>query len=117
MSYIYCNVCTSQGKSNKCYITGYTSKCSHDMGWAYTNNKSGNQIITCTGCSGGTNQCYITGYDFKCGHDNGWAYVPIQTNVQNNATCAACNKTLNGKWSMENNPSNNSYFSCTTGRY
>ena len=58
-------------------------------------------------------QCYITGFDYKCGHDNGWAYVP----TQGNATCNSCGKTLSGKWSMENNPSNNSYFHTTTGRY
>ena len=108
---IYCSQCKSQGRSNRCYITGYNSKCGHDVGWAYGYNQNGNQIMVCNCCSGKTNQCYITGYDYKCGHDNGWAYVP------NKATCNSCGKTLSGKWTMENNPSNNSYFNTTTGRY
>ena len=85
---IFCAQCKSQGRSNRCYITGFNSKCGHDVGWAY-------------------------GRNYKCGHDNGWAYVP----TQGKATCNSCGKTLTGKWTMENNPSNNSYFHTTTGRY
>ena len=33
------------------------------------------------------------------------------------ATCNSCGKELSGKWTMENNPQNNSYFNTTTGRY
>ena len=110
---IYCSQCKSEGRTNRCFITGYNSKCGHDVGWAYGRNKSGNKILVCNCCSGSNNQCYITGYDYKCGHDNGWAYVP----TVGNATCNSCGKTLSGKWSMENNPSNNSYFHTTTGRY
>ncbi len=40
------------------------------------------------------------------------AYVPNE-----NETCFTCGKTLNYKWSMESNTSNNSYFHTTTGRY
>ena len=54
----------------------------------------------------GYNQCYITGYDYKCGHDNGWAYVP----PPKNAACNTCQKTIDGKWCMENNSSNNLFF-------
>ena len=110
---IFCAQCKSQGRSNRCYITGFNSKCGHDVGWAYGRNQNGNQIMICNCCSGNSNQCYITGYDYKCGHDNGWAYVP----TQGKATCNSCGKTLTGKWTMENNPSNNSYFHTTTGRY
>ena len=108
---IICSQCKSQGRTNKCFITGYNSKCGHDVGWAYGRNKNGSQIMVCNCCSGKNNQCYITGYDYKCGHDNGWAYVPSI------ATCNSCGKTLSGKWTMENNPQNNSYFNTTTGRY
>ena len=38
-------------------------------------------------------------------------------NQQPNATCYSCGKTLSGKWSMESNSSNTSYFNTTTGRY
>ena len=110
---IFCAQCKSQGRSNRCYITGFNSKCGHDVGWAYGRNQNGNQIMVCNCCSGNSNQCYITGYDYKCGHDNGWAYVP----TQGKATCNSCGKALTGKWTMENNPSNNSYFHTTTGRY
>ena len=110
---VICNECKSNGRTNKCYITGYNSKCGHDNGWAYGRNKNGGTIIKCNCCSDKNNQCYITGYDYKCGHDNGWAYVPNS----GNATCNSCGKTLNGKWSMENNTNNNSYFHTTTGRY
>ena len=108
--YIYCSQCKSQGRSNKCYITGYNSKCGHDNGWARVCNKNGSQFLACNCCSG-NNQCYITGYDYKCGHDNGWAYIP------NSATCNSCGKKLSGKWMMESNPQNKSYFNTTTGRY
>ena len=108
--YIYCSQCKSQGRSNKCYITGYNSKCGHDNGWARVCNKNGSQILACNCCSG-NNQCYITGYDYKCGHDNGWAYIP------NSATCNSCGKKLSGKWMMESNPQNKSYFNTSTGRY
>ena len=109
---VYCSSCKSNGRSNRCYITGYNTKCGHNVGLAYGHNKNGSTIMKCGYCSG-NNQCYITGYDYKCGHDCGWAYEP----EQKNATCYNCGKALNGKWSMENNPSNNGYFHTTTGRY
>ena len=31
---IYCSICKSNGKKNRCYITGYDKKCGHDEGWA-----------------------------------------------------------------------------------
>ena len=108
---IYCSQCKSNGTTNRCYITGYNSKCGHDNGWALGKNKNGSNIINCSCCSG-INQCYITGYDYKCGHDNGWAYIS-----NNPATCASCGKSLSGSWQMESNSNNKSYFSSTTGRY
>lgn len=33
------------------------------------------------------------------------------------ATCVKCQKQLNGKWSMESNPSNAQYLNCPNGRY
>ena len=110
---IYCPACKNSGRTNRCYVTGYDSKCGHDLGIAYTRFNNGSSIIVCSQCGGKNNKCYITGYDYKCGHDCGWAYVPNQQN----ATCFSCGKTLNGKWSMEFNSSNNSYFNTTTGRY
>ena len=114
---IYCSQCKSSGKNNRCYITGYDSKCGHSLGMAYSCFKSGSIILECTHCGQNgnhkCNKCYITGYDIKCGHDNGWAYLPSN----NNATCYSCSKALSGKWSMETNESNNSYFGSTTGRY
>ena len=110
---IYCNACKNSGRTNRCYITGYDSKCGHSLGMAYTCFKSGKNIMICNCCGTNNNKCYITGYDYKCGHDCGWAYVPNQ----NNATCYSCSKALNGKWSMESNQQNNSYFGTTTGRY
>ena len=114
---IYCSQCKSSGKNNRCYITGYDSKCGHSLGMAYSCFKSGSIILECTHCgqngNHNCNKCYITGYDIKCGHDNGWAYLPSN----NNATCYSCSKALSGKWSMETNESNNSYFGSTTGRY
>jgi hypothetical protein len=111
---IYCSACKSTGTTNRCYITGYNSKCSHDYGLAHGFNKNGkypDEVITCNSCSGQKNMCYITGYDYKCGHDNGWAYEPGY------ATCNSCGKKLSGKWKMESNPANNSYFNTSTGRY
>ena len=108
---ILCSQCKSNGRTNKCYKTGYNQKCGHDVGWACEKNRNGVKIITCNCCSGNSNQCYITGYDYKCGHDNGWAYYPHL------ATCYSCGKTLSGSWSKENNSNNNSYFNTTTGRY
>ena len=35
-NYIKCYSCSSKGIENKCYITGYDTKCGHDMGWALT---------------------------------------------------------------------------------
>ena len=32
---IYCSQCKSNGTTNRCYITGYNSKCGHNNGWAY----------------------------------------------------------------------------------
>ena len=110
---IYCPACKNSGRTNRCYVTGYDSKCGHDLGIAYTRFNNGSSIIVCSQCGGKNNKCYITGYDYKCGHDCGWAYVPNQQN----ATCFSCGKTLNGKWSMEFNSSNNGYFNTTTGRY
>jgi predicted nucleic acid-binding Zn-ribbon protein len=110
---IYCPACKNSGRTNRCYVTGYDSKCGHDLGIAYTRFNNGSSIIVCSQCGGKNNKCYITGYDYKCGHDCGWAYVPNQQN----ATCNSCGKTLNGKWSMEFNSSNNGYFNTTTGRY
>ena len=112
---IYCNQCQSSGRSNRCCITGFDNKCGHIYSWAYERNKNGNNIIECNcgSCNGNKNKCFITGYDYKCGHDNGWAYQ----NDDGAATCNSCGKKLSGKWSMENNPSNNSYFNWTTGRY
>jgi hypothetical protein len=114
MSVVNCVQCSSQGVTNKCYITGYNNKCGHDNGWALTTHKSGSTFIPCKSCSG--NNCFITGYDIKCGHDNGWAYAP-NPNSNANATCTSCSKVLSGKWSMESNASNNAYFNTTTGRY
>ena len=111
---ILCASCLSNGVKNRCYITGYDSKCSHDNGWAYPDNLGGGIRMKCNCCSNKTNRCYITGYDTKCGHNNGYAYVP---NSQKNATCFKCGKELSGKWKMETNPRNNSYFETTTGRY
>ena len=108
---IYCSQCKSNGKTNRCYITGYNSKCGHDNGLALGKNKNGGSIMNCSCCSG-NNQCYITGYDYKCGHDNGWAYIS-----NNPATCNSCGKALSGSWQMESNSNNKSYFSWTTGRY
>ena len=111
---IYCSSCKSSGRNNRCYVTGYDSKCGHDVGWAYGFNKNGkypDEVITCNSCSGKKNKCFITGYDYKCGHDCGWAYEP------GCATCNSCGKQLSGKWKMESNPQNNSYFNTTTGRY
>ena len=114
---IYCSQCKSSGKNNRCYITGYDSKCGHSLGMAYSCFKSGSVILECLHCgqngNHSCNKCYITGYDIKCGHDNGWAFLPNQSN----ATSYSCNKTLNGKWSMETNESNNSYSGTTNGRY
>ena len=112
---VYCNQCKSSGRSNRCCITGFDNKCGHIYSWAYERNKNGNNIIECNcgSCNGNKNKCFITGYDYKCGHDNGWAYQ----NDDGAATCYSCGKKLSGKWSMENNPSNNSYFNWTTGRY
>ena len=107
---IYCQQCKSEGITNRCFITGYDSKCGHDVGWAYEYNKKGD-YITCNLCKDSKNKCYITGYDYKCGHDNGWAMLP------KNAACFGCGKTLSGKWSMENNPANNYYLNTATGRY
>ena len=116
-SIIYCSACKSSGKDNRCHITGYDSKCGHSLGMAYTCFKSGSVILECIHCGQAgnhkCNKCYITGYDIKCGHDNGWAYLPSQ----GNATCYSCSKALSGKWSMETNQSNNSYFGTTNGRY
>ena len=109
---IYCNQCKNSGRQNRCYITGYDSRCGHNLTLAYNCHKNGSDIMVCSHCNNG-NKCYITGYDYKCGHDNGWAYVPKQPN----ATCNSCKKNLNGKWSMETNERNISYFSWTTGRY
>ena len=109
---IYCNQCKNSGRQNRCYITGYDSRCGHNLTLAYNCHKNGSDIMVCSHCNNG-NKCYITGYDYKCGHDNGWAYVPNQPN----ATCNSCGKNLNGKWSMETNERNISYFSWTTGRY
>ena len=111
---IYCSSCKNSGRTNRCYITGYDSKCGHDVGLAYGFNNNGkfpNEVITCNSCSGKKNKCFITGYDYKCGHDCGWAYEP------GCATCNSCGKQLSGKWKMESNPQNNSYFNTTTGRY
>ena len=111
---IYCSSCKSSGRTNRCYVTGYDSKCGHDVGWAYGFNQNGkypDEVITCNSCSGQKNKCFITGYDYKCGHDCGWAYEP------GCATCNSCGKQLSGKWKMESNPQNNSYFNTTTGRY
>ena len=109
---IYCSQCKNSGRTNRCYITGYDSKCGHNLSLAYTCHKSGSEIMVCSHCNNG-NRCFITGYDYKCGHDNGWAYIPNQQN----ATCNSCGKNLNGKWSMETNSNNISYFNTTTGRY
>ena len=93
---IYCSQCKNSGRTNRCYITGYDSKCGHNLSLAYTCHKSGSEIMVCSHCNNG-NKCFITGYDYKCGHDNGWAYFPNQKN----ATCYSCGKNLNGKWSMQ----------------
>ena len=114
MSFIYCRTCQAQGVSNKCYITGYNTKCGHDNGWARPTNQQGTKIMTCKRCP--SNNMYITGYDIKCGHDNGYAYhtPPPATG---NAQCLSCSADLGGKWSMENNPSNAGYQNSLTGRY
>lgn len=112
MSIINCSTCQSQGKTNRCYVTGYSTKCEHDNGWALTTQKSGNKIMTCKCCPG--NNLYITGYDIKCGHDNGYAYTQEQPKT---AKCASCSKDLSGYWSMESNLSNSSYQDCPNGRY
>ena len=103
---IYCSKCKSEGKKNRCYITGYNKKCGHDEGWAKISHQNGSFIMKCSNCSGNNNSCYITGYDIKCGHDMGWAYIPASE--QNKATCKTCGKKLKGNWCIEKNGSNKS---------
>ena len=113
MSFIYCQLCLSNGKQNKCYITGFNNKCNHDNGWAYTNHLSGKTVLNCSTCPG--NNCYITGFEIKCGHNNGLAYSIEKSSIS--ATCATCNKDLKGYWSMESNTANAPYQNCSYGRY
>ena len=42
---IYCPACKNSGRTNRCYVTGYDSKCGHDLGIAYTRFNNGSSII------------------------------------------------------------------------
>ena len=48
---IYCSQCKESGRQNRCYITGYSSKCGHDLGFAYGRNMDGICIFVCDCCS------------------------------------------------------------------
>ena len=89
---IYCSICKSNGKKNRCYITGYNKKCGHDEGWAKFGNKDGGSIMKCSCCPGENNSCYITGYDIKCGHDMGYAYVPKKENKESKFGYILCSE-------------------------
>ena len=52
---VYCSICKSEGKKNRCYITGYNKKCGYDEGWAKFCNKDGSSIMKCSCCPGENN--------------------------------------------------------------
>lgn len=66
----------------------------------------------------GDNQNWVYCYFKPCWIKEIRKILPrLNIDNQKNATCTTCGKELSCKWTMENNPQNNSYFSSTTEKY
>ena len=110
--------CNSCGKS----LNGYWSMETNSSNVSYFNTTTGRYLGISDGYFlYGTSPNWVYSYCKPCWIKEIEKILPslgiLNKDHQKNATCASCNKTLNGKWNMESNPNNANYFSWTTGRY